>query len=447
MASTDETSECRVAVLVPHPSKIALLVTDSDPQQLPAVTVSAEPEAPEITRAVTELLGTPVTLLRANAMTFADNFDATSMVIEIEPLTSPPPQSLCWTDLEGIGDTHLGPDWATGSVVAWLRERRTGWSDLRPQWSRPGWLSQAGLWMREQMQLAGYDDPGAPQIRQVWGMSVVLAADSASGTAYLKASGQRFLAEAAVTRALSRHSPGALPDVIAVDLERGWLLMRDINGPILGDQPPSAWGPALDALHDLQRQWLDQTDALLVLGAESRPLSDLAAWVTDTTSDDALMSRLSPSEQAAWQIEVPTMVNACSRLAEIGPGVSLVHGDFHPWNAASASAGVCIFDWSDASVGHPFVDVVTYVTRAKDPVLRQSMIDRYLALWQTDMPGADLNEVGRLSLVVGSLYQAQTYWDLIPTVMPDDRGQLHNGDIEWLRRAQRFASEGVMGKY
>jgi hypothetical protein len=49
--------------------------------------------------------------------------------------------------------------------------------------------------------------------------------------------------------------------------------------------------------------------------------------------------------------------------------------------------------------------------------------------------------------VVGALYQAYNYWQLIPTVMPDDLAQLRDGDVQWLRRALDRLDRGIQGPY
>jgi aminoglycoside/choline kinase family phosphotransferase len=301
--------------------------------------------------------------------------------------------------------------------------------------------------MHAQMELAGYVAPQPPRVHHLWGVSVVLAADSLTGTAYLKCSGEHFRAEAAVTRALAARSPLLLPDVVAVEPERGWLLMRDLDAPELGDQPESTWGVGLDALAALQQTWLGRTDELLALGAEDRPLTALAVWVEELATDAELLNHLTPDERAQWSAAVPAMVESCRRLADLGPGPSLVHGDFHPWNVTAGAGGARVFDWTDASVAHPFLDLVTYVMRSSDPGRRGTMLRRYLEHWTAHLSADALEEAGRLALVVGALHQAHTYVQLIPTVMPDDLGQLRNGDVQWIRRAMRYAELGLETGY
>ena len=301
--------------------------------------------------------------------------------------------------------------------------------------------------MRRHMTAAGYEDPEIPRIHQLWGVSVVLSAASRTGRAFLKCSSDRFRHEGRVTQVLADRSPGYLPDVLAIEPDRGWMLMRDLDGPLLGDQPDSTWALGLDALAGLQQRWVGRSDELLAAGAEPRPLSQLAEWVQGTALDAGLMGRFAPGVHEAWLTAAPAMAEACLTLDRIGPGPSLVHGDFHPWNVAAGTAGTRIFDWTDAAVGHPFLDLVTYIMRTGDPARRRQQLQRYLGLWSRHLSSHDLQAAGQLALVVGALYQARTYWQLIPTVMPDDLAQLRDGDIHWLRRALDRLDHGLHGAY
>ena len=63
------------------------------------------------------------------------------------------------------------------------------------------------------------------------------------------------------------------------------------------------------------------------------------------------------------------------------------------------------------------------------------MIDAYLDAWSADLPAELLREAATLGVVVGTLYQVQTYRTLLPTVMrrgADD--DLAGADVDWIRR-------------
>ena len=415
--------------------------------RLPRIDVAAEPTTAAVIASLDRLLGASVTLLRANVHAWHPNFDAASMFVEVEPLDVVPPANLHWHDIDASAIDSLVPEPARPSVRTWFVEQASGWAELRPQWSRPGWVAEAGAWMRAQMASAGYADPQPPTVHHLWGLSVVLAAESRDGTAYLKCSGDRFRGEAAVTQALAARSPAHLPSVVAIEPERGWLLMRDFAAPELGERPEASWGAGLDALLQLQHAWLGRGDELVALGAESRPLWDLAVWVESSTEDAAVLSGLMPEQRSQWLDAVPTMVQACHRLDELGPEPSLVHGDFHPWNVAMRDGGALIFDWTDASVANPMLDVVTYVMRSREASNRRALLRGYLDGWADHFSGAARRELGNLALVVGALHQAHTYAHIIPTVMPDDLSQLLGGDVEWIQRALRYRDEGLAAKY
>jgi hypothetical protein len=452
MAQQAGEARCLVVVLAPRPGDGATLCRmPSAPGHgpvcaLPTVVVSAEPDLDAVVRAVSRLVGAPVTLLRANAAAWDAGFDVTAMLVEIGPLSTEP-RGFRWAVISESDVETVDPAWARDSMRSWTRERAAGWSDLRPQWSRPGWLAEAATWMQGQMAAGGYVDPEVPRIHQLWGISVVLSAASRTGRAFFKCSGNRFRHEGEVTQALAACSPGYLPDVLAIEPDRGWMLMRDLDAPLLGDQPESTWALGLDALASLQQRWLGRADELLAAGAGPRPLSQLAEWVQGTALDAGLMGRFAPEVHDAWLASAPAMADACLTLDRIGPGPSLVHGDFHPWNVAAGHAGTRIFDWTDAAVGHPFLDLVTYIMRTGDPARRGQLLQRYLGLWSRHLSPHDLQAAGQLALVVGALYQAYNYWQLIPTVMPDDLAQLRDGDVQWLRRALDRLDHGIEGAY
>ena len=445
-----EGAGCTVVVFAPSQGDGATLCrlrpTSEPGRVLPTVTVGAEPDIDDVIGRVGELLGEPVTLLRANAAAWDSDFNVTAMIVEIDALNTEP-TGFCWVLLDASEIETIDPSWARDSMRSWTSERIAGWSYLRPQWSRPGWLAEAAQWMQEQMTSAGYPDAEVPRIHHLWGVSVVLASASPAGTAFLKCSSDRFRHEARVTQALAVRSPGYFPDVLAIEPERGWLLMRDLAAPELGDQPESTWVLGLDALAGLQQLWVGRTDDLFAAGAESRPLCQLAEWVDSTVQNAELMDRLGPDMRGDWLESARAMVDACTTLDRIGPGASLTHGDFHPWNVVAGQNGTRIFDWTDAAVAHPFLDLVTYVMRTDDVALRRRLLQRYLQLWSDYFPPDDLQAAGRLALVVGALYQAYTYTQLIPTVMPDDLADLRDGDIRWLRRALDRLRHGIGGPY
>jgi hypothetical protein len=159
-------------------------------------------------------------------------------------------------------------------------------------------------------------------------------------------------------------------------------------------------------------------------------LADSAAgWLEDPATSE----RLPPDLFERWTADGSRLIDDCRRLDALGPGPSIVHGDLHPWNMTRANGIVRIFDWTDAAVSHPFVDLAEYVFRAKDQTARGQILDAYLAQWAGVLLPDELADAARLALVVGALYQVQTYRMLTGTLM--DPGQMGGAEAEWLRRA------------
>jgi hypothetical protein len=271
--------------------------------------------------------------------------------------------------------------------------------------------------MVEQMAANGRPANGVPQQHQLWNLSVVLRCPSSDGDFFFKGSSDIFRREAVVTAALAERTPDLLPDVIAVDGAEGWMLMRDLGAPELGDQDTSLWHHGVKAQALIQRSWLRRTDELVDLGLPVRSLTDLAEQVLDLAEDPLLMGRASSDLRERWLAAAPALADSCRRLNEIGPGPTLVHGDFHPWNVVFGAGGTRVFDWTDAAVSHPFVDLATYVFRTPDLAARRQMVDGCVRAWSAEGSEELLTEAVALGLVVGALYQVQTYRALLPTLM------------------------------
>ena len=94
-------------------------------------------------------------------------------------------------------------------------------------WMRLGWFAEASAWIDEQ--LARLDMVRAAPIEQVaartWG--VVLRVPTTSGYLYFKVPAAPFAFEPALSQTLARLVPASVPAVLAIDEQRGWLLMRD----------------------------------------------------------------------------------------------------------------------------------------------------------------------------------------------------------------------------
>lgn len=462
MADPVPPESCQVCLLVPHPLRAAVLVADetssieidtpSRHASLPTLRItSAEPLLAEILASV-DVVDTGATAVLRQVMTSSGGArdgdplerDEVSLMLEFDAGDADPPTGWIWQDLDVEVIAGLEPETARVAVASWARERVEGWSPVRPAWSHPGWLARASAWIVEQMAEDGRPAIGAPRQHQLWGVSVVLRTPSEDGDVFFKCSPEAFRNEALLTQALAERMPGLVPDVIAVDRSQGWMLMRDLGATELGDQDETLWQEGVEAHAGIQQLWLGRDDELVSLGLPVRSLPDLATHVEEMTADTSLLERMSPELRDQWLATATTLVQSCRRLNEIGPGPTLVHGDFHPWNVVLGAGGARVFDWTDAAVSHPFVDLATYVYRTRDVSMRQRLVDAYVAAWSTQMSTESLHQAAALGLVVGAVYQVQSYRDLLPRLMGNgaDDG-LAGADIDWINRSLTRHQHGL----
>ena len=449
MTGAEPAESCQVSLLVPHPSRTAVLVAadlasdERPPRQVGLPTLrlpDAEPPLSEILAAVDVVDARTTAVLRQVVTSTGESPDGgrggeVALLVEFDAGEVEPPPGWVWQDLDAEVIARLHPVSSQEAVAAWARERVEGWSPLRPPWSHPGWFARASDWMVEQMAADGRPAVGPPRQHQLWGASVVLRASSDAGDAFFKCSTDVFRHEAVMTRSLAELMPALVPEVVAVDGDQGWMLMRDLGAAELGDQDESLWHEGLVAHAGIQQLWLGRTDELVGLGLPVRSLADLAGQVEEMTGDTVLLARMSPEVRERWLATAPTLVEWCLRLDDLGPGPTLVHGDLHPWNVAFGADGARVFDWTDAAVSHPFVDLATYVFRTRDVSVRRHLVDAYVGAWAAEVSAEALRDAAALGLVVGALYQVQTYRVLLPTLTGNgaDDG-MAGADLDWINR-------------
>jgi Ser/Thr protein kinase RdoA (MazF antagonist) len=104
---------------------------------------------------------------------------------------------------------------------------------------------------------------------------------------------------------------------------------------------------------------------------------EIDAIVTDETASPGV----DPAARERLVATLPRVHELIDRLAAGPVPETLVHGDFHPWNAQRDGDRLVIFDWSDACWGHPFFDVPTVTNRTDDATARESLRETVVTAW------------------------------------------------------------------
>ena len=121
---------------------------------------------------------------------------------------------------------------------------------------------------------------------------------------------------------------------------------------------------------------------------------------------------------------VPALTEICRRLAACGLPATLVHGDLHLGNVARIDGELRYFDWTDACVAHPFIDLLS-LQWEPDEAKRAALLDAYLEPWLEVAPAERLREAADLAAVVIPLHHAVSYATIVaqPGAVGEGRGR------------------------
>ncbi|MEZ4621103.1 MAG: phosphotransferase [Caldilineaceae bacterium] len=214
--------------------------------------------------------------------------------------------------------------------------------------------------------------------------------------------------EAVLTQTLARLYPAVMPQTLAIDAARDWSLLADFGAEIGWEAPVETREAALSAFAQLQIDSASQIDELLAHGCVDRRLPKLIEEIAPLFDDPTMVAMIDPAQQQRLLAAAPRLVERCNQMAAYNVPATLVHGDLHMSNVARRDGHFVFFDWSDACVAHPFLDMIA-ILHEKDPVVRSRLRDAYLALWTDYEPMERLLELWQLAYPICALHQAISY--------------------------------------
>jgi hypothetical protein len=240
-------------------------------------------------------------------------------------------------------------------------------TDPRLPWVQPRWLSEASGWIRARLADEGLKLVGEIEQPHVRWWSTVMRAPTTAGDLWFKANAPPHAFEASLLEILEGVRPGCVPELVASDPARGWLLMRD-GGTRLRDVVRSRrdlhhWQTLLPSYAELQLAVASRVDDLLATGVPDERLDVLPAHLEKLLEDrEGLLGgqpgRLSEEERARAHALLPELGRTCARLAAFGIPETLQHDDLHDGNVFVRDGDYLFFDWGDSCVSHPFHTLV-----------------------------------------------------------------------------------------
>jgi hypothetical protein len=325
--------------------------------------------------------------------------------------------------------------------------------ELRPRWMRRGWFDRATAWMRTATADAGRPLTSDPQPFFLRGISALLRAPTDGPDLFLKAVFPPFHAEPVLTRILAARFPEAVPRVVAIEPEEGWLIVEDIGSAWVGDVPeadrPAALARGAQALVTIQREFAPDAEAirtLLEAGAPHRPLSELVASVAAAIGPDGfgVGDGGIPPERAGRVLDALAM--AVARVEAVGLPESVVHGDFHSGNAALVDDRIVIIDWSDAAISNPAIDLVTWIAWSENrPDEVDAATGAWAGAWSGTVDGDALRAVIDDVLIVGAAYQIVSYDGIRRNLEPATRYTMTGGGDHFLKTLEAILDRRLAG--
>jgi hypothetical protein len=129
-----------------------------------------------------------------------------------------------------------------------MSETMSSQSDKLP-WTQPGWREEAEAWIGAELEQRRIRVAGTIEQPHLRPWSTVLRVPTSAGDHFFKATSPLLAHEPALTQWLAEQRPDCIAPVLAVDRERGWMLMPDggttLRSVIQADRDIRHWERAL----------------------------------------------------------------------------------------------------------------------------------------------------------------------------------------------------------
>jgi len=306
--------------------------------------------------------------------------------------------------------------------------------DRRPEWFTAGWRDEVVGWVDHRLAELGRRRTEDEVPVKMWSLSAVLRVPTDAGPVYLKAACDWFRSEPLITEVLGRLWPGRVPALLAIEPDRGWQLMAPLAGVSDEDEPePGIAAPTAATMADMQVGSVAHLAELRSAGLPGRGLD--ATWdaLQTIAVESPELRFLDADERSAVRAALPATERTLAELAALELPETLVHGDLHLGNVAHDEGRLSIFDWTDACLAHPFVDLVTLHGASPEderPALREAYLDR----WREELPLPATERVMALATVAELAFQAVTYERLQAAQEDASRWDLEGVVARCLRR-------------
>lgn len=305
---------------------------------------------------------------------------------------------------------------------------------LRPPWLLRGWFDRASAWITAELQQHGYVINGPVEQLNSWVLSSVLRVPTAAGMFYMKAvpDWPLFVHEPQFLVGMAQLRPGNVPVPLSIEPVERWMLLPDFGKAIWQNNLSDHLTEMIRTYAQLQVQMTGRVPELFAIGCIDRRLGRLATQLDELLADDAALEGLEAAEIEQLHQVAPRLKAICAKLAAYRIPETLMHGDLHPGNIATPNGQMLFFDWTDACITHPFLDMMI-IFEEEDETKRNQLRDQYLEPWIAFEPRERLLEAWQLAESLWSLHQAVSYQTILAKLETVPRSGFRNVIPAYLR--------------
>jgi hypothetical protein len=301
--------------------------------------------------------------------------------------------------------------------------------ERRMRWAEPGGPAGVLDWAAAELRALGRPLTGPSTQVKSWNLSCLYRLPTTAGRVWLKCTPPFLAPEALAAGYVAEHDPGLVPEVLATTADGGCTLMAEVPGVDCWDADAATVREVLPR-HVAAQAALAGRD---LPGLPDRRVSTLAGRADRLLAPD-VAGTLTAAERHALTRLVAGLPVRTEAIAAAGLPETLVHGDFHPGNWRSDGNRRVVFDWCDASRGHPACDLIRLTGWLPAP-LAALATNRWVAEWRAAVPGSDPGRAAELVRPVQHLELALTYQGFLDGIEPDERPYHEDDPTDEIRLA------------
>ncbi len=230
-------------------------------------------------------------------------------------------------------------------------------------WGSPTFLDEVRTWVEKAAVTHGLELTGEWEQPHNRPWSSAIRFETTGGRVWFKVNGPGTTHEAALVELLNRRTPGLAPELLGVDVERGWSLTRD-GGPMLRtmgapDDLWSKWETVLVAYAEAQILLAEHRDEVIGCGVPVVNAASIPAQARQLIDELSALPEeeggLDATQQESLRAVLPQLDTWCAELAESPVPESVQHDDLHSSNICwdEVTGQMRIIDWGDATWGSP----------------------------------------------------------------------------------------------